>query len=139
MPFPDTPIEKVRCLWDERELVFRVNSDVLCTKQEAEKDINAVFVDQKRIFLKVTNTFTPNPPVLPLSKDFLQTNFGEGAKQLCSGESFVIQANNLIYKRPFKKKESERLHVLKIMAERPSKSIFSCDLKLFENRFFFRT
>ena len=89
--FPDKPIENVRCLWDEKELVFRVNSDVLCTKQEAKKDIKAVFVDQKRICEKVTNTFTPNPPVLVKTAN----KFWRRCK---AGESFVIQANNLIYK-----------------------------------------
>ena len=126
--FLHKPIQKIKCLWDEKKLRFKVTCEVLCSKRDAE-DLKHVFIDQKRVFENITDQNRTNLPVLRLSKQFLERNFGRGAMQLCSGESFVIQANNLIYKLPFFQNEFRRLLFLKLMADRPSKSIFPCELK----------
>ena len=78
---------------DESELLFQVTCDVLCSKRDAEEDLKRVFIDQKRVFENITDQNRTNLPVLRLSKQFLERNFGRGAMQLCSGESFVIQAS----------------------------------------------
>ena len=60
--FLDKPIQKIRCLWDEKKLLFNVSCDVLCSKRDAEEDLKCVIIDQKRVFENITDQNRTNQP-----------------------------------------------------------------------------
>jgi hypothetical protein len=139
--FSDKPIEKVICIWNEDSLTFCIDCFVCNSKSVFEQHLLEVVGRQQHIFSEIQFGRT-SALLLPLTQTFVGT-FGNNAKQLRSGESFVIRCDDKIYKLPLFMEESRRLMTLyaqyKTMdqIELPSKFIIPKDVvKQLSNSFF---
>ena len=117
------PIEKVECEWNESTFTFSIGCVAFMTLAAFREDIETVFHDQRRMFDNLS-AVPLNPYVIPLTQSFLTSEFGEDAKQLCSGESFVVSSDQWIYKKPFLSEDFSRLVLLCFHPHRPTCTLF---------------
>lgn len=123
--FMEKPMEKVKCTWNEELMQFIITPFVYRDTQEFELDFRSVALEQREIFdANGIRAQQPFQSVIPLTSSFLGM-FGADAIQLCSGDSFVIQTTDNIYKFPFFVPERERLQFLQLSFQHNRNSIRS--------------
>ena len=128
--FCDKPIEVVKCEWNENTLEFQITCYPYRTERELIHDLEEIFHHQKRIFEQLQLPDREGPTfVIPLTSGFLR-NIGTNAKQLPSGESFVIldSENKRVYKYPFFKKDQSNLLNL-LLTDNIELAMFPINLK----------
>lgn len=108
--FLTKPIEKVQWKWNEKKLKFSITCCICNSKSIFERELIEIVDTQEVLFNELQNQLVGlrEQALLPLTRLFIQ-NFGADAKQLCSGELFVIRCGNTIYKLPFFDQEKSRL------------------------------